>query len=279
MDYVEVSLTISPFSQMHAEIGMALLAEVGFESFSDTQGGLLAYIPSNVYSQSTLNEIATGMAAQGISVEYTSTHIPDQNWNRRWESNFDPISIGTHCHIRAPFHPVSEGFMVEVEIEPRMAFGTGHHQTTWLMARTLFDLGVEGKSLLDMGCGTGVLAIIAAKLGAKTVAAIDIDHWAYENTLDNARVNGCPQVEVALGGAEQLRGRNFDIILANINLNVLTADMEQYAKALNPNGLLVLSGFYTHNVPAIERVALRFGLSKKASDERDGWALLICSRT
>jgi ribosomal protein L11 methyltransferase len=163
MDYVEVTLTITPYTPGGAEILTAYLADLGFDTFVDTPDGIQAYIPQAMYSAQAVEGVLQGLKAGGMDVEFQSTHIPDQNWNTKWESNFDPISIEDLCYIRAPFHASQQGYRVEVVIEPRMAFGTGHHQTTWLMAQYLFSISIEGMRVLDMGCGTGVLAIIAKK--------------------------------------------------------------------------------------------------------------------
>lgn len=199
--------------------------------------------------------------------------IADQNWNAEWEKNFEPILVDDKCAVRAPFHNPVTGFAMEIVIEPKMSFGTGHHATTWLMMRALFDLDLKGKKLLDMGSGTGVLAILAEKLGAASCDAIDIDEWAYENALENMQRNGCRRVHCALGGADLLGEKKYDVILANINRNILTRDAAHYLNVLNNGGLILLSGFYTHDVPLVQDAFP--GTTGVRQDSRDEWAMLM----
>ncbi len=274
MDYIEVQIGVSPFSEQDAEIISALLAEIGFDSFTQTDNTLNAYIPSKDYNEAELKQVINHLPfASGI--KYEVTEIPDQNWNVEWEKNFSPIAVGNYCYVRAPFHESQEGYKFELVIEPKMAFGTGHHETTWLMLSTLFTIDVADKLVLDMGCGTGILAIAAEKLGAKKVLAIDNDHWAYENTLENVTTNGCSRIEALLGDASALGKENYDIILANINLNILVADMSAYIKSLSPNGLLIMSGILDTDLENLKEVALKHGLKINNHSTRNKWALLV----
>lgn len=218
---------------------IAGLGEIGFESFMDNAGGFLAYIPEPDYDGNAVETLLRSLAAQ---VEHSSRIIAPQNWNAVWEEQFEPVRINEHCLIRAPFHsPVNDGSL-ELIIEPKMSFGTGHHSTTRLMAQALFDMNLNGKAVLDMGCGTGVLGILAAKLGATSVTGIDTEEWAVENTRENAARNEVG-MEALHGDAALLGGRCFDVILANINRNILLRDLPAYRQVLSPGGILALSGF------------------------------------
>lgn len=273
MKYTEVAIQLTPYSPQAAEIITALLAELGFDSFTDISEGLTAYIPTHLYDDADLKGFFNDLALD-VKAVYTVQHIDDQNWNKQWESNFEPITVENLCRIRAPFHKPHEGFELEIIIEPKMAFGTGHHQTTWLMTREIFSLDIEGKSVLDMGCGTGILAIVAEKLGAANVKAIDNDSWAYENAKENVAANNCFKIDVVLGDAAAIGNLKFDVILANINLNILLNDMAQYVQSLTPNGELIMSGILTSDITTIEQAAKQHGLTIIHSKTKNDWALV-----
>lgn len=269
-DYLELNFTIKP-KRPAEEILIFQLAEIGFESFVDTEEGLLAYIPAESFKESSLNALPI-LKDEYVSIKWTLTNIPAQNWNAEWESSFEPIVIGNECCIRAPFHkeqPVKH----DIIIEPKMSFGTGHHATTSLMIKKLLELDVANKPVLDMGCGTGVLAILAAKLGASPVIAIDIDEWSYINTKENIVINNA-DVIVYKGSAELLEGKIFHTILANINRNVLLADIKAYTSSLESNGNLVMSGFFETDIPAIISEAEKNGLKLEDKQTENTWALL-----
>ncbi|MFN8699078.1 MAG: 50S ribosomal protein L11 methyltransferase [Flavobacteriales bacterium] len=271
MTYIEYTFRLNPLLPAR-EVLVAELAELGFESFVDTEDGLQAYIQSTLHQPvSADNLMACAMPDQ--EVQMVVKEIADQNWNAEWEKNFEPILVDDKCAVRAPFHNPVTGFAMEIVIEPKMSFGTGHHATTWLMMRALFDLDLKGKKLLDMGSGTGVLAILAEKLGAASCDAIDIDEWAYENALENMQRNGCRRVHCALGGADLLGEKKYDVILANINRNILTRDAAHYLNVLNNGGLILLSGFYTHDVPLVQDAFP--GTTGVRQDSRDEWAMLM----
>lgn len=271
MTYIEYTFRLNPLLPAR-EVLVAELAELGFESFVDTEDGLQAYIQSTLHQPvSADNLMACAMPDQ--EVQMVVKEIADQNWNAEWEKNFEPILVDDKCAVRAPFHNPVTGFALEIVIEPKMSFGTGHHATTWLMMRALFDLDLKGKKLLDMGSGTGVLAILAEKLGAASCDAIDIDEWAYENALENMQRNGCRRVHCALGGADLLGEKKYDVILANINRNILTRDAAHYLNVLNNGGLILLSGFYTHDVPLVQDAFP--GTTGVRQDSRDEWAMLM----
>lgn len=278
MDYVEVQFSIQPYSSDVAEILIANLAQIQFESFVEENDFLMAYVPKLNFNHESIKECIAFISDKSINVSFSYKIIPQKNWNEVWESNFNPITIENLCRIRAPFHPVEEGYNLELVIEPKMAFGTGHHQTTWLMARELFSMDLKGKTVLDMGCGTGILAIIAEKLGAQMVVAIDNDEWAYTNTLENAEKNGCNRIHAKLGNAKLLDSPIFNVILANINLNILIADMRAYYHALLSGGLILFSGILIDDIDKLRTAAEKEGLQFISSKFRDNWAMVIFSK-
>lgn len=253
------------------------LGEIGFESFSESANGLDAYIAESVYDAAVLEERLAAFPLENVTFRYEKEWIPDRDWNEEWEKNyFKPLIVDFKCMIRAPFHPPVPGMDYDIVIEPRMAFGTGQHETTYLMLKELMLLHLydtqEEMSFLDMGCGTGVLAILAAMKRCKRVVAIDIDEWAYNNTLDNIRLNHTPQVEVKQGGAELLDGiEPFNYIFANINRNVLLNDIRYYVPALQSKGSLMMSGFYKEDIPLIKEECERNGLTYMSFAERNNW--------
>lgn len=274
MDYTEVLISITPHSQQNTEILTALLADIGFDSFVEVENSLAAYIPTKQAQNLDLDLFVKNLNLDA-SVTFTAKNIKDENWNKQWESNFNPVTVLDYCRIRAPFHNPENGYALEIVMEPKMAFGTGHHQTTWLMIWQLFNLDLKGKSVLDMGCGTGVLAIIAEKLGATNLTAIDIDEWAYANTCENVLANNCFKIEVDLNDANGLQNKTFDIILANINRNILLNDIPTYAKHLNLNGVLVMSGILKQDTDLIIQKAKEFGLQTTSTRYKDDWASIV----
>ncbi len=272
MNYIEISVRVEP-KEPGSDILIAQLSELGFESFVETDQGFLAYVQEEEYSVEEL-EFTFSDFSETFNIDFSSKVIPKQNWNKEWESNFQPIEVDSKCYIRAPFHQKKEGFYLDVIIEPKMSFGTGHHDTTQLMIRILMLLNVKNKSLLDMGCGTGVLAIVSSMLGAEPILAIDIDDWSYENTVENLTKNNINNVLVNKGDAQLLDGKAFHTILANINKNVLLADMLVYKNALEKNGALILSGFFETDIDEIKVKAKNLGLKYEGSYESNQWAAL-----
>ncbi|MFZ6053227.1 50S ribosomal protein L11 methyltransferase [Halocola ammonii] len=277
MDYVKVTFTISPL-QPAREILVAELGEIGYESFVDTETGMEAYIQKPEFDKSALNDLQTSNL-EGVELSFDIENVPDQNWNATWEENFSPIDVDGKCYIRAPFHEAPKEGVLDLIIQPQMSFGTGHHATTFLMAKKLMAIDLQSKAVLDMGCGTGVLAILAQKRGASKVLAVDIDHWSYENTIENAKLNGAESIEILEGGVEQIRGRKFDVIIANINRNVLVNDMSAYVATLNTGGYLLLSGFFTVDNQILEKACAEHGLQKVGEEEKDTWSLLHFARS
>ncbi len=271
-NYIEFAFIVEDREQ-GSDVLIAALAEIGFESFVENESGFCGYIKEEDFETNDLNRILSSLKDY-FKINYSKKTIAQQNWNKEWESNFEPIEIEGKCFIRAPFHEEKKGFMYDVIIEPKMSFGTGHHYTTQLMIGALLDLEVKNKSLLDMGCGTGVLAIVASVMGAKPITAIDIDEWSFENTIENLQKNNIDNVVVHKGGAEIVAGKEFHTILANINKNILLRDMQVYVKALETEGNLVMSGFFEMDVDEITLKAIELGLSfleKKVSKE---WVVL-----
>ena len=270
MDYIELTLDAADAEQ--AEILTAELADFPFESFEQEGARLKAYIPQERLADCK-GEVDALLARYGVG-RATFLSIEPQNWNALWESNFTPVEVDGRLTIRAPFHAPA-ATEAEVVIMPKMSFGTGHHATTCLMASGLLDRDVTGLRGLDMGSGTGVLAIVAALRGAETVDAVDIDEWAYENCVENIRANGVEtRVTPLLGDIGAIAGRRYDFIAANINRNILTMDMPAYAEALDTGGDLLMSGFLEEDVPVIEARARACGLDPIEVRMRDGWAMV-----
>lgn len=268
MDYILLSCAITPLHPA-ADIIIAALADNGFESFEDTPDGINAYIPVKLFDEKKVNEVFSSL--ENTSVEYKQKLIPAQNWNAVWESNFEPVIIDNRCSVRAPFHSKPEGVEFDLVIEPKMSFGTAHHETTSLMISYLLKTDMNEKDVLDMGCGTAVLAILAGMKGAKNITAIDIDEWPVANAIENAHNNNLPQIEVIMGGAELLGTKTFDVILANINRNVLLADMGAYSAVLNNKGFLFLSGFYKEDLEIISKTAFENDLEFVSFEIKNNW--------
>lgn len=258
--------------QPATEILIAELGYAGFESFVETDDGVTAYIQADDCHSGILDGIQI-LGSDAFTITYTSETIEQTNWNAEWEKNFQPIVVDDVCAVRAPFH---EKFDTEYDIiiEPKMSFGTGHHETTHMMIQHILKNDFKGKSVLDMGCGTGVLAILAEKRGANALDAIDIDNWCYQNSLENVSRNACKHISVYEGDSSLLRGKTYDVILANINRNILLKDMQVYAQSLNKNGTLYLSGFYETDIPAIEAECQKHMLKLQDKLERNDWVSL-----
>ena len=263
--YIELAVTVSPLEPFR-DLFIAQLGAVGFESFSETEEGFAAYILKEDYSASAAMQ---QMQWDGVTVSVKEQEIEQVNWNAEWERNFNPIEVDGRVYIRAPFHAERTGFEYAMLIEPKMSFGTGHHQTTHMMIQWLLETPSNHADVLDMGCGTGILGILAGMRGAKSVHGIDVDTWCIENTLENAQRNGVA-MRADLGGSEVLSG-TYDLILANINLNVLLADIAHYEKALRTGGNIFFSGFYEDNVPTLRAAAEALGLTFEGVKAREQW--------
>ena len=274
-NYLEFHFTIDPV-QPASEILIAELGYLGFESFVENDDGITAYIPEEEYEEDIFAGVHI-LQSEDFKISYDQKEIERVNWNEEWEKNFTPILVDDICSVRAPFHEKPDT-KFDIVIEPKMSFGTGHHATTHMMIQHILKNDWEGKSVLDMGSGTGVLAILAAMKGAKTIDAIDIDNWCYVNTLENISRNDCEHINVEEGGAELLEGRKYDMILANINLNILLRDLPIYEKCLKKNGDIFFSGFYENDLPEMQKACKNLGLRYKEHFERDEWVAVKFSR-
>lgn len=268
MNYIEYDFTVFP-TEMGAEILMAELAEVGFDSFEDTPTGIKAYIPKDSWNEQILQDIYL-LSNPEFTISYQITEIEQVNWNEEWEKNFSPIVVEDLCTVRANFHPVPNT-RYDIVITPKMSFGTGHHETTYMMLQQLLPLSLEGTKVLDMGCGTGILAIMAALRGARDITAIDIDPWCVENATENVQQNNCSFIIIKEGDVSLIAGEQYNLILANINRNILLSDIPAYTQALLPQGLLLVSGFYEEDLPAIKEKCQKVGLTYLSHIERNRW--------
>jgi ribosomal protein L11 methyltransferase len=274
MDYLELNISVSP-REPWTEIITAQLAEFSFDSFVETEDGVQAYAPNGSVDIELLKtETLLGGESSEVKVTFSEKIIPHQNWNEKWESDFQPVKVEEYLTILAPFHDKKDASGMVVEIQPQMSFGTGHHETTWLMSKSLFDLEKVADNVLDMGTGTGVLAIIAEKLGAKSVLAIDIEPWSVENTIENVSRNNCISIESLCGDIDLIEGREFGLILANINKNVLKSHLEFYSKTLIKDGVLFLSGFFDSDVEELVTYSSQYNLREEKVISKDSWACI-----
>ena len=269
--YIGYTFKVEPV-QPGTEILIAELGYAGFESFVETPDGVIAYIQEGGHSESILESIYI-LSSEEFKITFTFEIIAQTNWNAEWEKNFNPIVVGDQCAIRAPFHDPFE-VKYDIIIEPKMSFGTGHHETTHMMIEHILASDFTNKSVLDMGCGTGILAILAMKKGALKVEAIDIDNWCYLNSLENISRNDCNQIIVLEGDASLLEGKQYDVIIANINRNILLNDLSTYVACLNKNSSLFLSGFYNSDCALIEASCQKLGLKLETKRTRNNWVAL-----
>ena len=272
MEYIEVSIEITPFSDEHAEIVTAEISELGFESYLTEEPYLKAYIPREQFHEPHLKTVLSLIPQDGFTVRYSLSLIPEQNWNALWESSFEPVVIDGRC----TFHKGLPRTKYTIVIDPKMAFGTGHHQTTTLIIKSMLahEKDIRGLQVLDMGCGTGILSILAAKMKAAVpVHAIDIDPVAVRSARENARRNRVPdRIHTLCGDASLIQAGKYDLILANINRNIILEDLSTYARGMKPGALLITSGFYEEDCAMIEAEAVRQGLEPLGSDSLERWA-------
>ena len=265
--YFKIEPLVPAVEILTAELGFA-----GFESFVETETGVTAYIQKEDWNPDILDDIQV-LKSEEFAINYTFNEIEQTNWNAEWESNFNPIVVDGVCAVRAPFHDIPNT-EYDIIIEPKMSFGTGHHETTHMMIQHILKNDFQGKHVLDMGCGTGVLAILAEKRGAIAIDAIDIDNWCYINSLENVGRNNCQNISVYEGDASLLKGKKYDVIIANINRNILLADMNTYINCLTDKGTLLLSGFYQSDIPSIENECVKYGLKLDETIEKNNWVSL-----
>ncbi len=274
MKYLEFEFLTNPCTETVNDVLSAVLADAGFDSFVENNGGINAYIPKELFDETTLQFTLNNFPLENTIITYTFREAEDKDWNEEWEKNyFQPIVIDDKCVIHSTFHNNVPQVEFDILINPQMAFGTGHHETTSLIISELLNIDLKNKSVLDMGCGTSILAILARMRGAKPITAIDIDTWCVENSKENIALNNLSDITVELGNAGLIRERGpFDIIIANINRNILLEDMPYYTESLNPGGELYMSGFYVEDIPIIREKAESLGLSFNHYKEKNNWA-------
>ena len=274
MKYFEVTFTTSPCNETVNDVVSALAGEIGFESFVEWENGVQAYIQQSLFDEEALKSMVADFPLPDTKIEYTIVEAEDKDWNEEWEKNFfQPIVIGDRCCIHSTFHKDTPQTEYEILINPQMAFGTGHHETTSSIISELLEADLQGKSVLDMGCGTSILAILASMRGAGPITAIDIDDWCVNNSRDNIALNGIDNITVEWGDANLLKGRApFDVIIANINRNILLADMAQYAACMHSGSELYMSGFYVQDIPVIQEKAESLGMEFIHHREKINWA-------
>lgn len=275
MNHIELRLTVAPD---YVDILTAELAELGYESFVETDDGLSAYIAEPEFNEEAVTQLVAKYAPQ-TAIAYQFSSLEKRNWNAEWESAYEPIEVAGQVRVRASFHEHNAGFRYDLVINPKMSFGTGHHETTASVLELMLGLDFRGKDTLDVGCGTGILAVLAAKLGARAVLAFDIEEWAVENARENAGLNDCPQITVFQGTIADVEPTyRCDVVLANINRNVLLGEIPIYTRLLNANGYLIVSGFYEADAPDIQQVAVDAGLTPVRHQSLRGWVAQVFRR-
>lgn len=278
MKYFEVTCKLQPFSEMAADIFSASLAEIGFEAFSVNDDGLTAYIQQSMWNEEMMQEAIRNFFMPEVDIAYTLAEAPDEDWNQVWEEEgFQPVVVSDEIVVHDVKHTDVPQVEYDIIITPRLAFGTGSHETTRLILRTLAQLDLADKHVVDAGTGTGILAIMAIKRGASSVFAYDIDEWSVENSKDNLLLNHIyNNVDVRVGDSALLEGQQkADLLIANINRNILLQDLPRFAASLKPEGKMILSGFYLQDIPALAEAAEQQGLSLKKTEKEDEWAMLL----
>ncbi|MDG2445068.1 MAG: 50S ribosomal protein L11 methyltransferase [Flavobacteriaceae bacterium] len=269
--YIAYDFIVSP-KEPATEMLIAQLGYIGFESFVENENGVVAYIQKKEWNSDKVEDLYL-LNSNEFDITFNHSEIEQTNWNKEWEKNFNPIQVNGQVSIRAPFHE-NPSLNFDIVIEPKMSFGTGHHETTHMMVQHLLALDLKNKKVLDMGCGTGILAIFAEMKGAQPTDAIDIDSWCYENSLENVQRNGCKHITVLEGDSSLLKGREYDVVIANINRNILLSDMKIYTDCLSENGVLLLSGFYKEDISIIESEVIKYGLVLDKMIQKNNWVAL-----
>ncbi|WP_321332457.1 50S ribosomal protein L11 methyltransferase [uncultured Bacteroides sp.] len=274
MKYLEFIFHTNPCNEAITDVLSAVLGETGFESFIESEGGLTAYVQQNLFNERAVKEAIACFPIEKVDIKYSWSEAEDKDWNEEWEKNFfQPIIIDNRCVIHSTFHHDVPAAEYDIVINPQMAFGTGHHETTSLIISELLEANLTDKSLLDMGCGTSILTILARMRGAHPITAIDIDLWCVNNSKENLALNGITDVTVEQGDATSLKGKEpFDVVIANINRNILLNDMEAYVTCMKLGAELYMSGFYTQDIPMIRETAERLGLHFVHNKEKNNWA-------
>lgn len=271
MDYIQYTFTVSP-TQPGSEILIAMLADLGFESFENTETGFKAYIQEDLNKMVELSDLVF----EAFKYDFKQEKIIKRNWNKEWESNFEPVIINETCCIKAPFHQLDKKYPYEIVIMPKMSFGTGHHDTTWLVCKNILENDFKNKTVMDMGCGTGVLAILAKLKGASGVTGIDIDDWSIENAIENCENNNCPDINIVKSDPKLFDlTSHYDVIFANINKNVLKQYLPVYAKLLKNSGQLYLSGFFKTDCEELIHLASENSFILEKQEIKNDWAVLI----
>jgi len=270
MDYLKVSFAFSEIEQYQKDLFIADLAEINFETFEDTDNGFDAFVQQGLFEENKLKALLA--EHQELQAQYQIEEVVTENWNKEWESNFSPLIISDECYVRATFHEAQPQYRYEIVIDPKMSFGTGHHQTTTMMMQYILETDFNGADVLDMGAGTAILGILAAKRGAKNIVAIDYDEVCYESAIENAKLNDVDNLVSLHGSKEVIPQQEFDVILANINRNILLDQIESYAAVLKTGGLIFFSGFYeTPDLEMIQSHCEKFGLSYQNHKKIDNW--------
>jgi len=269
--YIAYDFIVSP-KEPATEMLIAQLGYIGFESFVENENGVVAYIQKKEWNSDKVEDLYL-LNSNEFDITFNHSEIEQTNWNKEWEKNFNPIQVNGQVSIRAPFHE-NPSLNFDIVIEPKMSFGTGHHETTHMMVQHLLALDLKNKKVLDMGCGTGILAIFAEMKGAQPTDAIDIDSWCYENSLENVQRNGCKHINVLEGDSSLLKGKEYDVVIANINRNILLSDMKIYTDCLSENGVLLLSGFYKEDISIIESEVIKYGLVLYKMIQKNNWVAL-----
>ena len=277
MNYLEFQFNIEPVKPW-TEILTAYLSEIDFQGFYEEDGLLKAFISENEFNPSAFRKILESLEENNVKVIYEKIIIKQQNWNASWESNFKPVEINNELCIRAPFHEHKDKFIYTIVIQPKMSFGTGHHQTTYLMCEAILKLDLTNKNVLDMGSGTGVLSILCEKKGSTKITAIDIEEWSVENCKENIISNDCSHIETFCGDIDLIDGKKFDVIFANINKNILKRHLQEYLISLSENGLLYLSGFFSTDINELKLLAEEIGLNYISTNAKDEWAMLVLQK-
>jgi len=275
--YTELDIILNPYSENYADILIAFLGEIDFDSFINTPVGIKAYINTDLFHIEPIKEIFNKI--ENCKINFTINNIKQQNWNKIWESNYKPIVINNECIIKAPFHKNLPKYKYEIIITPKMSFGTGHHETTYLMLEKILKLDLKDKNILDIGSGTGILAILASLKGAKNVLAIDNDEICYKNSLENIEKNNLTNISVLLGDSGLITKNKFQIILANISKNVHLENMKIYSESLETDGILLISGLYLENLELLKNEAVKYSLDFIDFSERNNWIVIMFSKT